>query len=50
MADKPVISVRVRADIKEALERLAEQDHRSLSQYIENALEDLVVDKQQERR
>jgi predicted transcriptional regulator len=50
MADQPVISFRIRADIKEALERLAEQDRRSLSQYIENVLEDHVVDKQQERR
>jgi predicted transcriptional regulator len=50
MTEKPIISFHIRADIKDALQKLAEQDHRSLSQYIENALEDLVVDKQQERR
>jgi hypothetical protein len=48
MTEKPIISFRIRADIKDALEKLAEQDRRSLSQYIENALEDHVADKQQE--
>jgi len=33
------ISFRIRADIKEALERLAKADKRSLSAYIELALE-----------
>jgi uncharacterized protein (DUF1778 family) len=33
------ISFRIKADIKQALERLAKADRRSLSQYIELALE-----------
>ena len=49
MTEKPIISFRIRADIKDALQKLAEQDRRSLSEYIENALEDYVADKQQER-
>jgi predicted transcriptional regulator len=48
MTEKPIISFRIRADIKDALQKLAEQDRRSLSQYIENALEDHVAAKQQE--
>ena len=47
MTEKPIISFRIRADIKDALQKLAEQDRRSLSQYIENALEDHVAAKQQ---
>jgi predicted transcriptional regulator len=49
MIEKPIVSFRIRADIKDALQKLAEQDRRSLSEYIENALEDYVADKQQER-
>ena len=48
MTEKPIISFRIRADIKDALQKLAEQDRRGLSQYIENALEDHVAAKQQE--
>lgn len=33
------ISFRIKAEIKQALERLAKEDRRSLSQYIELALE-----------
>jgi len=33
------ISFRIKAEIKQALERLAREDRRSLSQYIELALE-----------
>ena len=33
------ISFRIKAEIKQALERLAKEDKRSLSQYIELALE-----------
>ena len=47
MTEKPIISFRIREDIKDALQKLAEQDRRSLSQYIENALEDHVAAKQQ---
>src|SRR6516165_7409646 len=50
MTEKPIISFRIRADIKDGLQKLAEQDRRSLSQYIENALEDHIAAKQQEDR
>jgi len=40
MPDKPVISFRIRADIKKGIQKLANEDRRSLSQYIENVLED----------
>lgn len=40
MPDKPVISFRIRADIKRGIQKLADEDRRSLSQYIENVLED----------
>jgi predicted transcriptional regulator len=36
---KPIVSFRIRADIKDALQKLATADRRSLSQYIELALE-----------
>ena len=42
MADKPIISFRIRADIKEGIEKLAREDRRSVSQYIENTLEDHI--------
>jgi len=44
------ISFRIKAEIKQALERLAKEDKRSLSQYIEIALEAHVeaVSKKQE--
>jgi len=38
-SEKPIISFRIRADIKEALQELALADRRSLSSYIELALE-----------
>lgn len=37
--EKPIISFRIRPDIKEALQELANKDRRSLSSYIELALE-----------
>jgi hypothetical protein len=37
--EKPIISFRIRSDIKEALQELALADRRSLSSYIELALE-----------
>jgi hypothetical protein len=37
--EKPIISFRIRSDIKEALQELAQSDRRSLSSYIELALE-----------
>jgi len=40
MPDKPVISFRIRADIKKGIQKLADEDRRSLSQYIEIVLED----------
>jgi predicted DNA-binding protein len=41
------ISFRIKAEIKQALERLAKEDKRSLSQYIEIALEAHVEAKEQ---
>jgi predicted transcriptional regulator len=38
-SEKPIISFRIRSDIKEALQELAQADRRSLSSYIELALE-----------
>ena len=38
MAEKPIISFRISADIKEALQKLAAADRRSMSSYIELAL------------
>ena len=38
-SEKPIISFRIRPDIKEALQDLAIKDRRSLSSYIELALE-----------
>jgi predicted DNA-binding protein len=42
------ISFRIKAEIKQVLERLAKEDKRSLSQYIEIALEAHIEAKQQE--
>jgi hypothetical protein len=42
MPEKPIISFRIRADIRDGLKKLAAEDRRSLSQYVENALEDHV--------
>jgi len=42
MPEKPIISFRIRADIRDGLKELAKKDRRSLSQYVENALEDHV--------
>jgi hypothetical protein len=39
---KPIISFRIRADIKEALQKLAAADRRSTSSYIEFALEEHI--------
>jgi predicted transcriptional regulator len=36
------ISFRIKTELKQALERLAQEDRRSLSRYIELALEDYV--------
>jgi hypothetical protein len=41
------ISFRIKAEIKQALERLAKDDRRSLSQYIEIALEEHIEAKKQ---
>jgi len=38
-SEKPIVSFRIRADIKEALQELARAERRSLSSYIELALE-----------
>jgi len=45
--EKPIISFRIRADIKEALEKLAAADRRSVSSYIELALEAHIEAKKQ---
>jgi predicted transcriptional regulator len=42
------ISFRIKSEIKQALERLAREDRRSLSQYIELALEAHVEAKKQD--
>jgi hypothetical protein len=42
--EKPIISFRIRADIKDALRKLANADRRSLSSYIELVLEMHVED------
>jgi hypothetical protein len=43
---KPIVSFRIRADIKDALQKLATEDRRSLSSYIELALERHIEAKQ----
>jgi hypothetical protein len=44
------ISFRVKAEIKEAMQRLASQDRRGLSQYIERALEAHIEAKKQGKK
>jgi len=39
---KPIISFRIRPDIKEALQKLAAKERRSVSSYIELALEEHI--------
>lgn len=41
-AEKPIISFRIRADIKAALEKLAKESNRSVSNYIETALDEHI--------
>lgn len=48
--EKPIISFRIRADIKQALQKLAAADRRSLSSYIELALEDHIAAKKKSGR
>jgi predicted transcriptional regulator len=38
-SDKPIVSFRIRPDIKEGLQRLAKADRRTLSAYIEIVLD-----------
>ena len=45
---KPIFSFPIRADIKEALEKLVAADRRSVSSYIEIALEDHIEAKRKE--
>lgn len=45
--EKPIVSFRIRSDIKEALQDLANRDRRSLSSYIELALEAHIEAKKQ---
>ena len=45
MDEKPVISFRIKREIKEGVQKLAEQDRRSLSSYIEIVLEDHIASK-----
>jgi hypothetical protein len=45
---KQIFSFPIRADIKEALEKLAAADRRSVSSYIEIALEDHIEAKRKE--
>jgi len=44
--EKPIVSFRIRADIKDALQKLADADRRSLSSYIELALEKHILAQQ----
>jgi hypothetical protein len=37
--EKPIVSFRIRGDIKDALQKLAKADRRSLSSYIEIVLD-----------
>ena len=48
MAEKTIISFRIRADIKDALQGLANADRRSLSSYIELALEEHIESKKKQ--
>jgi hypothetical protein len=48
MAEKEIISFRIRADIKAAMQKLADGDRRSLSSYIELALEEHIKAKKKE--
>jgi predicted transcriptional regulator len=50
MPDNPVISFRIRADIKRGIQKLANEDRRSLSQYIENCLEDHIKEAEAKKR
>jgi predicted transcriptional regulator len=43
---KPIVSFRIRGDIKDALQKLANADRRSLSSYIELALEKHILTEQ----
>jgi len=47
-SDKPILSFRVRADIKDAMQKLANADRRTLSSYIELVLEAHVEAKKKE--
>jgi hypothetical protein len=42
-ATKVILAVRVRPDIKKAMERMAEADSRTLSQQVEHALREWLV-------
>jgi predicted transcriptional regulator len=48
--EKPIVSFRIRSDIKEALQDLANRDRRSLSSYIELALEAHIEAKKEANR
>ncbi len=51
MAEQTVaFSLRLNADVKEKLERLAEADHRSLNSYISRVLEEHVIDPAERKR
>jgi hypothetical protein len=43
-SDKPIMSFRIRTDIKEALQKLANADRRTLSSYVELALERHIIE------
>ena len=46
--EKPIVSFRIRGDIKDALQKLAKADRRSLSSYIEIVLDTHIEAKRQE--
>lgn len=48
--EKPIISFRIRQDIKDALQELAQADRRSLSSYIELALEAHIETKRKSKK
>jgi hypothetical protein len=46
--EKPIVSFRIRGDIKDALQKLAKADRRSLSSYIEIVLDTHIETKRHE--
>ena len=45
MNERPIISFRIKREVKEGMQKLAQEDRRTLSSYIEIVLEDHVAAK-----